>query len=348
MMRWHPCEATLKEFFALALEQQVSTMTMVARAALGRWQGSFDQISLVKYRENAVFRVRGSRGDQFALRVHRSGYHTDAELMSELQWMSALAGAAIDVPTVIPAEDGSMFVKAAGPGLPEPLQVDMLVWLEGEQLGSIETGFSCSLDELMRLYDQVGRFAAKLHDQALSWQIPSSFSRHAWDIQGLLGPTPFWGEFRDLPALSPHLSLIDDACRKAREALQRLGQSRETYGLIHADLVPENILRVDDRLRLIDFDDAGFGWHMFEMATALFWHIDQPYYGVIHDALLTGYRSIRRLPEDQWQELPLFLFLRSLTYLGWVGTRSETETAREITPMMVDKAVHLADEYLKG
>jgi Ser/Thr protein kinase RdoA (MazF antagonist) len=337
----------MKEFFALELAEQVATMTMVARAALDRWGGSFEPISLVKYRENAVFLVRRSSGDKFALRVHRSGYHTDAELMSELQWMSALAGSSIEVPTVVPAEDGSIFVKAAAPRLPEPLQVDMLVWLEGEQLGSIETGFSYSSDELNRLYNQVGQLAAKLHDQALAWQIPSSFSRHAWDARGLLGPTPVWGQFRDLPALSEHLSLIDKACRKARQDLQRLGQSGEIYGLIHADLVPENILRADGRLKLIDFDDAGFGWHMFELATALFWHIDQPYYGAIHDALLTGYRSIRRLSETLWEELPLFLFLRSLTYLGWARTRSETETAREITPMMVEKAVRLASEYLK-
>ena len=25
-----------------------------------------------------------------------------------------------------------------------------------------------------------------------------------------------------------------------------------------------------DRIKLIDFDDAGFGWHLFELATALY------------------------------------------------------------------------------
>jgi Ser/Thr protein kinase RdoA (MazF antagonist) len=336
----------MKDFFALSQEEQIAAMTAVARAGLSRWPGSFDEMSLIKYRENAVFRLRNSHGDLFALRVHRRGYHSDAELISELQWMVRLAGSAIEVPAVIPASDGSMFVKAVAPGIAEPLQVDMLAWFDGEPLGSIETGHDCSLSELSDRYQRVGLLAAQIHEHAASWQPPASFVRHAWDAQGLLGPPPFWGEFRDLPQLSVHLPLIEDACKRARNDLHDLGQSSRIYGLIHADLVPENILLSGNRLMLIDFDDAGFGWHMFELATALFWHTDRPYYRTIHDALLTGYRSARPLSESHWQQLPLFLYLRSLTYLGWVWTRSETETARELTGMLVEKACLLASDYL--
>ena len=336
----------MNEFLALDLEEQVAAMTEVARAALSRWAGNFEEISLVKYRENAVFRLRDSNGDRFALRVHRSGYHNDVELKSELLWMSELAAVSFDVPAVIPAKSSSLFVKATGPKISGPLQVDMLAWLEGEPLGSIEAGFSCTPDELRDLYHRVGQLAARLHDQAAAWQLPVGFARHAWDAQGLLGPNPFWGDFRNLPDLSAHLPLIDDACAKARSDLCLLGRSRENYGLIHADLVPENVLRNGGRLMLIDFDDAGFGWHMFELATALFWHTDRPCYSTIHDALVAGYRSVRQLSAAQWQQLPLFLYLRSLTYLGWVQTRSETATARELTPMLIDKAVLLASNYL--
>ena len=337
----------MNEFLALDPQQQVAAMTAVAQAALRRWDRSFDRITLIKYRENAVFELGAADGQRFALRVHRSGYHTDQELISELQWMSALAGSSFDVPAVVPATDGSLFVKATAPGVPGLLQVDMLGWLAGEAIGSIETGFACSADELGGLYHQVGRLTARLHDHAERWPLPAGFSRHAWDARGLLGPNPFWGEFRDLPALSAHLPLIEAACVKARIDLGRLGHTPGNYGLIHADLVPENIMRAGDRLMLIDFDDVGYGWHMFELATALFWLTDRPDYQIISEGLLAGYRSVRQLSSAQWQQLPLFLYLRSLTYLGWVQTRSETETARELTPMMVEKAVLSANDYLK-
>jgi Ser/Thr protein kinase RdoA (MazF antagonist) len=338
----------MNEFPALDPDQQVAAMTAVARAALSRWDRSFEQIILIKYRENAVFELRAADGGRFALRVHRGGYHTDQELLSELQWMSALAAASFDVPAVVPASDGSLFVKASAPELPGPLQVDMLGWLEGEAIGSIETGFACPSDQLGDLYHQVGRLMARLHGHGAGWPLPAGFSRHAWDAQGLLGPNPFWGEFRELPALSVHLPLIEQACLKARDDLGRLGQSAKHYGLIHADLVPENVMRAGDRLMLIDFDDAGYGWYMFELATALFWLTDRPDYEIISGGLLAGYDSVRRLSLAQRQQLPLFLFLRSLTYLGWVQTRSETVTAQEFTPMMVEKAVLSATEYLKS
>ncbi len=35
-----------------------------------------------------------------------------------------------------------------------------------------------------------------------------------------------------------------------------------------------------DTERLIDFDDAGFGWHLFELATALYFEMEQDYFAV--------------------------------------------------------------------
>jgi len=44
--------------------------------------------------------------------------------------------------------------------------------------------------------------------------------------------------------------------------------------------------------------------------------------------------------------LPLHFLARGFTYIGWVHTRHETETARELTPMLLASACELADEYL--
>ena len=53
-------------------------------------------------------------------------------------------------------------------------------------------------------------------------------------------------------------------------------KSPDRFGLIHGDLVPENILIHAARLRIIDFDDAGFGWHMFELASSLYFIRREP------------------------------------------------------------------------
>ena len=97
-----------------------------------------------------------------------------------------------------------------------------------------------------------------------------------------------------------------------------------------------------------DFDDAGFGWHMFELATALFWFRDEPDFSELAQALMRAYRAQRTLPDREIDALPLFTMLRGFTYLGWVHTRRGTEAARELTPMIVEIVCRLADEFLAG
>ncbi len=73
----------------------------------------------------------------------------------------------------------------------------------------------------------------------------------------------------------------------------------DRYGLIHADLVPENLLVDGDRVRVIDFDDAGFGWHLFELATSLYFISGDEGYPTARAALIRGYRSERALPDER-------------------------------------------------
>src|SRR3546814_20234999 len=100
---------------------------------------------------------------------------------------------------------------------------------------------------------------AQVHNQSAEWTLPSNFERHAWDEGGLLGEAPFWGRFWDLSLLSSvQRQRLLEVREHARADLLRFGKSRENYGLIHADLLPENILRNGTELCLIDFDDSGF------------------------------------------------------------------------------------------
>ena len=338
----------MTDFYSLPVDAQAERMMGLARAALRFWDGDFDQLKLVKYRENAVFSAVRSDGKRVALRVHRHAYHSDAELRSELQWMQALDRAGVAAPEAIASAAGEEFVIVSTSDIPEPRQVDMLAWLDGQPVGAIELAQSADAETLAGTYFEAGRLAAQLHNQATSWQLPANFARHAWDAEGLVGEEPFWGRFWELALLSEEqVALIERARVQARRELEAFGQTPQNYSLIHADFVPENLLQENGRLKLIDFDDAGFGWHMFELATALYFHLDTDYYESIRNALFQGYRTERQLSTSDEAKLLLFLFLRSTTYLGWVHTRSETETAQELGPMIVERTCALADEYLR-
>ena len=317
-------------------------LNKVAERSVAEWGLSGD-LRLIKHRENAVYELNTGKS-RYALRVHRQDYHSDAALASELLWMRALQNAGVGVPESVPADDGRDFVRVGVPELPGEFQVDMLGWIEGEQIGDIETGLGEGAAECFRT---IGQVAAQMHNQASSWQLPDGFVRHAWDVDGLVGAEPFWGKFWELRALTDEeLKLIHEAREKVAADLEALGKSAEDYSMIHSDFVPENFLLHGSQVQVIDFDDAGFGWHLFDLATALFFIKEDPSFNTAKGALIDGYREFRELPDAKLDQLPLFTTARSFTYLSWLHTREETELTRAMTPAIVDMCCAACEDYL--
>ncbi len=338
----------MDDFYRVSVEEQMSRLRLLAIEALKHWGVLECEPELLKYRENAVFRVIAPDGRPAALRIHRHGYHSDAALRSELAWMRALRADGIDVPGVVPTRDHTMFTIAAVNEVPEPRQVDMMEWLMGQPFGTLENGLSSAITEFHAAFTLVGQLAARLHTHAEAWSPPNDFVRHAWDIDGLVGERPLWGRFWELESLNPsQRSLIDRARAQARRDLIAYGRPPQTYGLIHADLLTDNMILGENRVKVLDFDDSGFGWHLFDLATILLFFRGEDTYDRIWNAVIEGYRSVRDLPDEQLAYMPLFYLLRSFTYLGWVHTRYETPAAKELAPMLTNVACDIAEEYLR-
>jgi len=323
-------------------------MHSLAHSALGRWDfGGAATLAPIKVRENAVFRIDFADGGRAVLRVHRQGYHSDAELESEFAWLAALEAAGVQVPRVIASRDGRNFETVTHAGLDGARQIDVFEWIDGRQLGSIEQGVAGESDSVADQYHQIGMIAARMHNHTQGWRQPPGFGRHAWDAEGLIGERPFWGRFWELEALTPvQRAFFTHLRARLQRDLAHYGMQPDGYGLIHADLVPENLLIDGARVCVIDFDDAGFGWHLFELATSLYFVTDDAVFAAAREALIRGYRSGRPLADAALERLPMFLAARGTTYLGWVHTREGTETARELTPFLIERACAVGEAYL--
>jgi Ser/Thr protein kinase RdoA (MazF antagonist) len=170
----------------------------------------------------------------------------------------------------------------------------------------------------------LGNIAASIHNQATNWQIPASFTRQSLDAEGLMGEDPFWGPFWKLPELSSQQrEQFSQLRHKLYEQLLEYGKGPQHYSMIHADLNASNIMVQGDHLFVFDFDDAGFGWHMYELAVALYSLLDHADYAAAQTSLINGYRERRDLPESDLAILPVFMLIRSLAILGWVHHRPE-------------------------
>ena len=258
----------MTDFYRLPLAERGERLRALATVALARWGVRDCEPEIVKVRENAVFRVAAADGRDAVLRVHRHGYHSDAALRSELAWLEALHADGIAVPAVIPSAAGEPFEIVQGAGVPEPRQVDMLTWMPGIPIGTLEEGLNPAIADVHAVFAGVGRLCARLHNQTEAWTPPAGFTRHAWDREGLVGPEPLWGRFWETAVLgTEERRLIERARASAREALTAYGRSPRRYGLIHADFNLDNMLLDGERVIPLDFDDCGFGWHLFDLAT---------------------------------------------------------------------------------
>jgi Ser/Thr protein kinase RdoA (MazF antagonist) len=327
------------KFKDLSWTEQAHRLTALAREALPRFGISRDaSLTLINHRENAVFRLDDpASGQRFAMRVHREHYQSEQSIRSEVSWMEALGQAGVRTPEVCRGTDGEPVQTVSVPEVPEPRHCDLFRWIEGTPPDPEDMG----------TYRLLGEINARLHKHAKSWQRPPGFHRHFWDDEGLLGELPIWGRFQDLKVLSgEQRDLLFRARDVAREKLDRFGKDPDRFGLVHADFMPENILVGDGVPRVIDFDDSGFGWFMYDLATLLaFLFTDPDRYQRTLQAWVEGYRSVSRLPDDHLEVLPPLIMARFLISLGWLHTRSETPMAVEMTEIGVLLACQYAQSF---
>ena len=276
-------------------------MTDAANAA-AQWSGTLTR--LLRDRENVVYEIATPQG-RAALRLHRQGYQTEAAIRSELWWCDALARAGLPVPAALPSRDGGLLVT-----LPGGRHASAIRWLEGEPLGEAGVAFTRPLAETLALHESLGQLLARLHRCTDSLTLPPDFTRPRWDLAGLVGDAPFWGRFWDHPAATPDQSAT---LHRARDFLrERLGGD---IGLIHADVLRENVLVDGASLSLIDFDDSGYGYRLYDLGTVLSQNLYEPAYHQIRDALMQGYGT------KDTALVEAFTLARTCASVGWTMPR---------------------------
>jgi Ser/Thr protein kinase RdoA (MazF antagonist) len=328
----------------VAIDEQAARR--IAHVALTRYGLDDVDLHFVKYRENYVFRAECG-GEAFAVRLHRPGLHSVAEVRTELAYLHALRQLGFPVPEPVQTRDGELICLVAD-GTGGEVQVDLLRWVAGASpLGDVGE----ALDGTSRLtpedFHRLGIMAATLHNHTERLGRLPGFSRAAWDVAGLVGEHALWGDPLALHVLSAaDRALLTGAVACLAADLVELGTGPDVYGVIHADLTPENILVRDEELVLIDFDDFGEGWHLFELATVLFFYRPHPRFPEFVDAVIAGYRTQRSLDARHLRLWTGMLLARGLTYLGWAAQRRGEETSAFVSEHVTPVVLALAQDFL--
>lgn len=295
------------------------------------------ELTLLCRSENATFKIVTPK-QNYAMRLHRSGYHDKIDIESELLWLDALSDAGIQVPQAIPTKQGERVQSITLDDGSTRFAV-LFHWVDG-QMPTIEVD--------PKAFFELGKITAQLHQHARQWKRPDSFRRIIWNHQTMVTEQAHWGRWQEAPHLkaSDH-EIIQTTMDHVAHTIQDYGQSPERYGLIHADLRLTNLLLHHGQTRVIDFDDCGMGWFMHDLAAAISFneHLKQAPQWI--DQWLNGYEQIAHLNDDDLDILPSMIIQRRIQMLAWTGTHADTEMTQSLGTTWADESVRLCRLYLE-
>ena len=320
-------------------------MTDVAQRALEQYDVSSEStVSLLNVSENATYRVDDpTSGERHILRVHRLGYHTRDAIESELAWIDALRNeAGVRTPHIIPTTIGDRIVTLPDSEGEEPRNVVMFEFLAGHEPPE---------DRLVEDFEELGRLTARMHRHARGWSRPAGFTRFAWNYDAALGQEARWGRWQDGAGIgAEELEVLGRLDATLHRRLAAFGTGPDRYGLVHADTRLANLL-VDEgpsgrTVSVIDFDDSGFSWYLYDLGTTVSFMEDHPKVPEMVDSWLRGYRQLLDLPTADEEEIWTFIMFRRLLLVAWIGSHGAVEIAQELGAGYTVGSCELAERYL--
>ena len=286
-------------FESLGRRGQIGRLRHLGSRALAAFGLAGAPLAPLKHEHNTTFRV-DAPGGPYILRITRPGVHTPETIGSEMAWLEALRrDTSLGIPEPVRAREGSLVVVASDPAVPEPRACVLMHRVGGRFVDERLTA---------RHLRAVARLTAALHDHSADWTPPDRFERPPVGAlttpakAGAIGPDEDAAASTAL--VSEHVSAsggeaFEAAIAVVRRTSEELGRQPATVGLVHADLHQENYLFHAGEARAIDFDDAGQGLFLYDLAVTLSELEGRAGYEQLREALLDEYARLRPLPADR-------------------------------------------------
>ena len=302
-------------------------------------------LTLLNISENATYAVDDpATGQRSVLRVHRPGYHSVEAIRSELAWIAALQSEqVVDTPAVLPAAGGDLVVPGRHPD-GEVRQTVRFTWVDGSEPAG---------ESLVEDFRTLGAVTARLHEHARGWQRPAGFTRFTWDYRTSIGPAGHWGRWQDGMAVGPaEREILGRLDAELERRLAAYGTGPDRFGLVHADMRLANLLVAGEgpsrTVNVIDFDDCGFSWFMYDLGSSLSFIEHEPGVPELVDAWVRGYCAVRPLSPQDLAMLASFVLMRRLLLVAWIGSHADTDLARGMGVEYTATSCDLAEAYLQG
>lgn len=311
------------------------------KKALREQYGFTEEIKteLLKYSENLTYQIE-TEAKRYVLRIYRPGYHDPEELYGEILWQKRLKeDTCLHLADILEGKDGMLIQRAEIGG--KSYDIAVFTFVPGKVLRDL------SGEKLYCYMEKMGEITGILHKHAIEWKDAGKLKRFHWDFEDLAGKNARWGSFMEMKTLTPdQMKWYEEAVKIAEKRLQKYGKTKERYGLIHGDLNINNILADGETLYVLDFDDCGFGWFLYDLSTAVLEYFGETMQRSL-EALLKGYQKYRKLPKEDLEEVETFVILRKIIRVGWIATHMDNDTVKKVDPDYYRETEEMAVEYCR-
>lgn len=302
------------------------------------------QTRLLQISENITYLVenKDTLAREAVLRISRPGYHTIEELRDEIIWLKEIKNyTPIIVADPVKGRDGS-YVQIISSWLTNSTYACVMYeFLAGSAPNENDE------QEVVKQFTDLGATTAYLHRQAKMWNNAGNLNRFTWNYETMIGDNAKWGSWKEAADLTPDAKrLLERTSEVIKKRLDAYGITRERFGLIHADLRLANLLIEDDQIKVIDFDDCGFGWFLHDLASAVSFIETKPITPDLIASWIEGYSNVERLTQEDLAEIDTFVMQRRLQLLAWIASHFDSDPVKELSLGFTEGTAMLAERYL--
>lgn len=320
-------------FGDLSRRQQLRRVRKAAEAALEQFGLAGAELRLLNHEFNTTFRVTGSSGDRWALRINLNSAYAAETVRAEAEWVHLLGKERIvPVPRPQRTSSGDFVAEVSCEGLSGEQPAVLYSWLPGREIG--ERGTAAQ-------YRALGASMAALHEYTAK---PSAALADIAARRPVMTSTLLDDPDR---ITTGHPAIDDDTRDFLAAALRHVdGLAQPIYDgptqLIHGDLHGYNVKWLDGEISIFDFDDSGVATMSQDLATAAFYVRDTPR---LEHAMHEGYETVRPLPDHSPEQYEALVAGRNLLLLNFV-VGSVTAGMDDFLPGYIERTVGRLRRYL--
>jgi Ser/Thr protein kinase RdoA (MazF antagonist) len=266
--------------------------------------------------DNITYRVEEPGGALYLLRLHRPSLNYWAgirqlpeAITAELAWLEALAlEGRFAVQKPVHTRSGEL-VGSLGIENEVSIPVTLLTWLDGKH-------FSAASPEAVTQIERFGALVARMHEFASHWAPPAGFFRPKYDLDHFRRVLARLLRGVDLGVFSEEIYWSLRAASQAiLDEIGSLPDGPEHWGMIHADLHVGNFLVAEGSGAIIpiDFSFCGPGHYLYDISVCLAGGLKAS----LVPAFLSGYRSVRPLPEEDFRAVEAYALTGRLSYYAY-------------------------------